>query len=300
MTFSLEAEGRPAAFAGDRDDYPLRAVTGGWFATVGIPVLRGRAFNASDRADSRTVALVNEAMADRLYSGEDPIGRRLRTSETAPWMEIVGVVGETRHDGLDRAEGPVLYIPYAQKQWLWMSWMTLLIRTAGEPLALVPEVERQVWALDPQLPLQRATTVENLYAESLASRRFTTTLLSIFAGLALVLGIVGLYGVVSRVVAERGNELGIRIALGASPSRVVAGVVAEGLRPTLLGVGIGLLATALLRNAIAGLLYGTGPLDPVALGATAAGLVLFSIAACLVPAARAVRLDPSTTLRAEV
>jgi putative ABC transport system permease protein len=297
MTFSLELEDRPAAFAGDRDDYPLRAVTSGYFEATGVPVLRGRSLSPSDRTDSRAVALINQAMADRVYPATDPIGRRIRTSDSGPWREIVGVIGDTRHDGLDRSEGPVVYIPYSQKQWTWMSWLTLLIRTSGEPLALVPEVERQVWALDPQLPLQRATTVEDLYSDDLASRRFTTTLLSIFAALALILGIVGLYGVVSWGVAERTNELGVRLALGAAPRRVVADVVGEGLRLALVGVGIGFIAAVLLRRTIAGLLYGTGALDPVALGGTAALLILCSAVACIVPATRAIRVDPATTLR---
>lgn len=298
MTFTVDVEDRPAAFAGDRDDYPLRAVSADWFATLELPVLQGRALNASDRADSRPVAVVNRAMAERLYAGENPIGRRLRTSENGPWLEIVGVVGNTRHDSLDQVDGPVVYIPYAQKRWLWMSWMTLMVRTSGEPMALVPQMEKEVWALDPQLPLQQVRTAEDLYAGSLASRRFTTTLLSIFAALALVLGMAGLYGVVSRGIAERRQELGIRLALGASPARVVGEVVADGLRPTLLGVGIGLVATALLRNAIAGMLYATGPLDPLALGGTAAGLIVFAVLACLIPAAHVTRVDPSSALRA--
>ena len=298
MTFSIEVEGRPDAFDGTRSDHLLRAVTDDWFTTTGIPV-RGRGFTSTDRRDGARVAIINEAMARQVWPGEDAMGKRLRPSVQDGWFEIVGIAGDTRHFGLDRVEGPVIYIPWSQKPWTWLSWMSVMVRTNGEPMDALPAIQREVWTLDPDLPIQRAVPVTSLYADNLASRRFTTALLGIFAALALTLGIVGLYGVIAFSVAERSREIGVRLALGASPSRVIKAILTDGLVLALAGIGIGLVAAILMRATIRGLLFDTRPLEPLTLAAAALLLVAGASAATIVPALRAVRIQPASTLRSD-
>jgi predicted permease len=299
MTRNFAIEGRPDAFAGMRDDYPYRAVTDGWFETLGLPVLRGRSFTAADDRDARGVVVVNEAMARRAWPGQDAVGRQMRFGDDEALYEVVGVVANVRHNGLDAVEGPGVYAPYYQKDWTWLTWMTLMVRTTGDPSSVASAVRQAVWAVDPDLPLQRLSTVDDLYAETLSVRRFTTLLLGAFAALAITLGLIGLYGVLSWGVAERAREIGVRLALGAGRLRVLLDVLAEGAIVSGAGIAIGMIAVVVLRGTIRGLLYELQPLDPLTLGVAGLGLMATCLLATLVPALRAMRVAPATALRAD-
>ena len=299
-TFSFEIEGRPRPGPNPRQEpASLRPVTSDYFRRVGIPLVAGRAFTARDRADAPPVALINRTMADRLWPRGDAVGSRIRRGEDQPWIEVVGIVGDTRHFGLERPVEPAWYIPYDQAPWDWMSWMTLLVRSdRAEPLALAGAIEQAVWAVDPELPIGRIGLVDEYYAEALARRRFVTFLLGGFAALALLLGGVGLYGVLSYSVARRTREFGVRIALGASPVSVAAGVVREGLVLTSMGLLVGSAAALALSRFLRHLLWGVSPADPVTIASVAVVLLGAAAAACWVPARRATRANPIIALRA--
>jgi predicted permease len=299
MTRSYRIPGRPEAFTATRDDYPYRAVTDGWFETLRAPVLEGRGIAAGDRRDGAGVVVVNEAMARLAWPDRDAVGQRIEFGQDGRSYDVVGVVGDTRHDGLETVEGPVVYAPYVQKDWGWLTWMTVMVRSVDDPLALAESVRRAVWAVDPALPIQRLSTLDMLYADSLAVRRFTTVLLGMFAGLAIVLGLVGLYGVMSWGVAEREREIGVRLALGAGRRRVVSSVLAEATGSALAGIAIGLLVATGLRGVVRGLLFELRPLDPITLLAAGSGLLVFCLLASLVPALRATRVEPASSLRSD-
>jgi predicted permease len=243
------------------------------------------------------VLVINQATSRRYWPGEDPVGKRLAFQPEGPWYEIVGVVGDTRHQGLEAPADPATYAPLAQKSWFWLTWMTLLVRADGDPLALADAVRDEVWALDPNLPVLEVRTVESLYRESLARRRFNTLVLSLFAGFALLLGLVGLYGVMAFSVVRRTREIGIRMALGARAGTVAGLVLRQGAALTLAGLAAGTAAALASSRLMSGLLYGIEPHDPATLAAAAALLAALSLAACFLPARRAARLDPTRALK---
>ncbi|HEX9893186.1 MAG TPA: ABC transporter permease [Gemmatimonadales bacterium] len=299
-TFSFAIQGRESPNPSGRfDPVPMEAVMPGYFSRLGIPLRRGRTFDSRDRADAPPVAVINETLARVLWPGTDPIGQRIAFRTDAPWLEIVGVVGDTRMLGADRPPAPILYLPFSQKTWAWLRWQTVLIRAdAGlNPVDLLPAIRAAAAEVDPQLVLPRVSTVNQLYAESAARRRFATLLLGGFAAAALALGLIGVYGVLSTAVAQRSQELAIRVALGAGRSRVIALILRQALSLTLAGVAIGLLAAAGATRLLGSLLFGVSPLDPVTFGAVGAILLLVSAGAALIPAWRAARVDPIGAMR---
>jgi putative ABC transport system permease protein len=301
MTFSYAIEGRPATNPSGREEaQPVHVVTPEYFRVLGIRLRRGRTFDDRDRAGAPTVTIVNEAFARRHWPGEDALGRRfsLRGPE-GPWLEIVGVVGDTRMLSADAVPGPVFYLPHAQKERDWMTWMALLVRAepGRDPRSLAPAVRAAVRELDPRLPVHRIATVEELYGESTARRRFATTLLTAFAALALLLGTVGMYGVLSYAVAQRRREIGIRIALGARSTTVVGDVLRQALALTALGVVIGLAGALALTRLLGALLYEVSPADPATYVAVALLLAVVAAVAAWMPAWRATRIDPLVVLR---
>jgi predicted permease len=300
-TFSFVIEGRVATQPGaEEGPVPLRPVTPGFFATMGIPLQDGRLPNAFDRADAPRVLAVNETFAQRYWPRERAVGKRISFDEhEGPWYEIVGVVGDTRHFGLDQPVEPAIYMPYAQKRWGWMSWMTFMIRAQGDPLDLVPAIRRAIWSLDDRLPIRELALVEDLYAESNARRRFAAILVVTFAGIAVTLALLGVYGVVSYTVAQRRRELGVRKALGAEERRIVLGVLGQGLFVAAGGVAAGLVGAVVLTRLMTSLLFGVRATDPPTFAFTAALLVAVSLAACWIPARHAARVDPMEALRHE-
>ncbi len=296
MTRTIAVEGYRFA-TGERNDLAFHAVTPNYFATMGMSLQSGRAFTDTDRAGALPVIVVNESMARRFWPNADPIGRRVRFEEDGPWHEVVGLVADTHHDGLDREPPALIYAPFAQKDWRWLTWMTVMVRTEAEPLALTRAVQREIWALDASLPVQSFSTLDRIYAESVARRRFNTLLLGSFAALALALGAVGVYGVVGYTVAQRSREIGIRMALGARARSVVAGIVGRGLRLALTGTVLGVLAALAASRLLSGLLFGVAATDPVTFAAAPFVILAVAVVSAWLPARRAARVEPLTVLR---
>ena len=301
MTFSFAIEGRPSRTASGREEaQALRVVAGDYFRVMGIPVRRGRAFAPTDRTDSPPVAIVNESLARLLWSRLDPVGSRLSfIGPSGPWIQVVGVVGDTRSNAADAAAVPAMYVPFSQKRWPWLTWMTLVIRTDGadDTNTLGSSLRGLVRQIDSRLPIQSLATVPGLYRESVARRRFATMLTGAFAALALLLGMVGMYGVLSYGVVQRRREFGIRLALGARASQVTGAVVREALALAAIALIVGITASLGLTRLLSGLLYETSPRDPVTFAAVAAVVAVVAVAAAWVPARRATRIDPAMTIR---
>jgi putative ABC transport system permease protein len=302
MTFSYAIDGRPSSNPSGREDaVPLQGVTRGYFETMRIPVVRGRGFTDADRGDAPRVVLINQALARQYWPEGDAVGARINFRPgQMPWREIVGVVGDTRDEGPAADVAPTIYVPLAQREetWGWMSWQTLVVRAAaGNPLDLVPDVRSAVRAVDGNLPLLDVSTVERALAEGEGRRRMAAGLVGAFAIVALVLGTVGVYGVMSFTVAEQRQEIGIRLALGARPSSVAADVVRRGLFFAGSGVLVGLGAAAATTGVLESLLYEVPATDPVTFVSTALLLLIVATAAAWFPARRAMRVDPISALR---
>ncbi|MGH7541687.1 MAG: FtsX-like permease family protein, partial [Gemmatimonadota bacterium] len=275
----------------------VRTATPGLLAALGTPVLRGRGVEIRDRAGAPPVVLVNQALADRHFPGEDPVGRRLRIQDEP--REIVGVVADVRQFALDRPAEPVLYLPLAQApRWL-TSNAYLVLRAAGDPAALARGARATVRGVDPRIPVSEVRTMERVIGENVAEPRFRTTLLVAFGALALALAAIGIYGVIAYGVAERRRELAVRVAVGATRRGVLATVLGDGMRPVLLGLAFGLLGALAAGRLLASLLFGVSPADPITLLAVAALTAGAGALANYVPARRASRVDPMIALRAE-
>jgi len=281
-------------------------VTPGYFDTLRIPVLEGRAFDETDRATTRPVAIVNQAMADAYWPGENPIGRTLRLTfvPEEPSREIVGVVGNTRVSRFDTQPPRILYVPYLQhtRQWQGPAWwdrmrMAYVVRTAGDPMRLAQAVRRAVAEVDAIHPAADFRTVEGDLGAETQGLRAQMILFGAFGGLALVLASVGIYGVIAYSVAQRTREIGIRMALGAPAGGVLGLVAGQALGIVLVGQGVGLATALALTRVLASTLWGVSATDPVTFAS--AGVVLFGAAlcACLVPARRAIKIDPTVALR---
>jgi putative ABC transport system permease protein len=264
-----------------------------------IPVIRGRSLLETDRVETPLVAVINEALARRVWPNEDPLGRRL-TFWGAPedpdteWATIVGVVGNTTPDGLDRPPVGEVYLAQSQSP---LNRTTFVVRTAEDPYALVPALREAVRRVDPSLPVYGILSLEDVLAESMAERRFRMLLMSVFAVMALTMASVGLYGVLSFSVAQRTKEIGIRKALGAPYRVVVTQVVRQGYARVLTGLGFGLLGSPLLGRAMASQVYGVRTTDPPTYLAATAVLAGVALLACWIPATRAARVDAVDAIR---
>jgi putative ABC transport system permease protein len=292
------AEGEmPAAGASMRAD--IRMATPDYFKTVGMSVVRGRPFNAQDGPEAARVVIINESLARRTWPGLDPVGRRLvvdySSSGTYPY-EVVGVVNDIRFYGLRTAPRPELYLPHAQRSYLIMN---MAVRTAADPAALVPLVRQALRDVDPDQPAHSIVPLGELVGDSVERDRFAMGLLGAFAGVALLLAVMGVYGLLSYLVRQRTTEFGIRLALGAQRGDIFRLVVRHGGGMALVGLGVGLAASMILTRLLAGMLFGVSPLDPVTLGGVLALLSLAVLAACVLPARRATRVDVNTALRYE-
>jgi putative ABC transport system permease protein len=298
---SFEIEGRPL----EPKDHPSADffTTGvGYFKTMGIPIVKGRDFDQRDQHGSTPVIIITEEFARQHFPNEDPIGKRVRPGistiegEDSTMCEIVGVVGDVRNRGLNTPPRPAYYTPHTQVPF---SQMVMVAKTNIEPRTLIPAVTKDVASMDADLPLFGVKTMDEYLAASVAAPRFSTTLLSIFAAVALVLTVVGLYGVMSYSVAQRTNEIGIRLALGAQGSDVLLMVIRQGSKLILLGIGIGLVGAFALTRLVESLLFGVTTKDPFTFAAVALLLALVALFACYVPAWRATKVDPMEALRCE-
>jgi predicted permease len=274
----------------------LRRAMHDYFAAMGMPIVRGRGFDRRDGPDAPSVVVVNEPLARRLFPGEDPVGKRMRLAENAGvgLATIVGVVGDVRHDGLEAVPEPEVYIHYLQNPPV---APLIVIRTTTDPARLAESVRAVARDVDPELRPYDIRTMADLRRQAVTERRFLTILATAFGALALLLAMVGVYGVMTLVVTERTQEVGIRLAIGATPGQVLRLVIGDGLRIAAVGAALGLVAAVSLTPLMAAQLYGIGPMDPLTLAGVPIVLLLVACAACLVPARRAMRIDPVTALR---
>ena len=300
LSTRLEIRGREAS-DGERADVEFRRATGGYFDAMGIAMLAGRAFDGRDGPEAPPVMIVSRTAAERLWPGEDPVGRHARfwfvgITPDAPWIEIVGVAGDVRHFGLDESAPPVVYVPFSQGP---PGSPLLAVRTPGDPLAIVGAVRDRLRALDHSIVMWDVQAMTARVGASVAGRRFNLLLLGLFSAIALVLAAVGIYGVMAYGVRRRSQEIGIRMALGATGRNVVRMIVRRGLRLTAVGLAAGLLGALLLTRLIRGLLFGVEPTDPVTLAGTTALLGLVALLASWIPSRRAIRVNPVDALRHE-
>jgi putative ABC transport system permease protein len=302
MEHNVVIKGRPEIAVGEEPEISAHEATPRYFGTMHIPLLAGRTFADIDTLKAPAVAIITRSMADQFFPGEDPIGAQVAWARSPEklWMTIVGVVGDVRHDGLDAQAQPALYTPVAQKQMPWKRSASIVVRTrAADPLLAFSSVQQAVLHADAQLPVTLVEPMTQVMAESLETRRFNLVLLCAFAAIALLLAVVGIYGVVSFLVLQRTQEIGIRVALGARPSKVVAMIMSDGLSSTAIGVVIGVIAGAALLRLARGMLYAVSSSDPLALGGAVIVLLLVAAVACFIPARRAAKIDPVSALRVD-
>jgi predicted permease len=298
LTFAIT--GHPKPNANDEPRAQVRVATPGYFRAMGIPLLRGRGFTAQDRNGAPMALLISQEAARRYWPNEDPIGQTLETG----WHQdgrafggtIVGVVGDVRQFSL--AARPSAHIYAALAQWP-LDEMSVVMRSTTTPAATLGAARDVVRSLDPQLPVYEARPLEDIVRESIAERRFYALLLATFAALALVLAAVGIYGVIAYAVQQRRRELGIRIALGASREKVIGMVIRQALTLTLIGVAAGLMTAVALMRVLQGQLFSVTTTDPLTFVMVAMILVGVALLACLVPARRALAVDPASAMRAE-
>lgn len=290
--------GRPEPPPGQGPGTDVRVVDAGYFQTMGIPLLRGRNFSDLEQKEAKRVILINEALARKHFPNEDPIGQRLDVAmfEKPVITEIIGVVGNVRYDSLIDEAPPAVYFPHPE---LAYPFMTLALRTDGDPTLLAPAVQREIRALDPHQPVGDVRTMNQVMSEAVSRSRFNTLLLGLFAGLATLLSAVGIFGVMNYSVSLRTRELGLRLAIGAQPRQVLLLVLKQGLMLTVFGVGIGLLAAFALTRLLSGLLFGVEAVDATTFATISLLLVFISLLACYLPARRAMRIDPMMALRYE-
>lgn len=297
---TLSVEGRPAPRNTVNVPVPFDTVTNGYFATLGIPITRGRLFGPEDRATSAASVLVNESFVRRFFASEDPLGKRVTFSnpqnKNARWLTIVGVVADTRRGGIGRPAWAELYFPLTQSA---DPRLTLLVRTAGDPITMARAVQEQVWAIDPAQPVASIRTLEELLARAQMTRRFVMLMLGMFAAVSLLLAVVGIYGVIAYSTAQRTHEIGVRLALGATRVEILHMVLGDGLRIGALGTLIGIAAAAAASRLLSGLLFGVSPHDPLTFVALPVGLLIVVLLASWIPARRALGVEPVTALRTE-
>jgi putative ABC transport system permease protein len=301
FSITFQIEGRPVA-PKDEPSGDFFATGVGYFRAMGIPIIKGRDFDQRDQHGSTPVVIITETLARQFFPNEDPLGKRIHPgistidNEVSTMREIIGVVGDVRNRTLNTEPRPAYYVPNAQVPF---DQMTMVVKTTGDPHNLISAVRKEVGAMDADVPLFGIKSMEEYLSASVAAPRFNTTLLSIFAGVALVLTIVGLYGVMSYSVAQRTNEIGIRLALGAQSRDVLLMVVKQGAVLIVLGLAIGLGAAFGVMRVIESLLFGVKAKDPFTFVAVAAVLAVVALLACYIPALRATRVDPMEALRCE-
>jgi putative ABC transport system permease protein len=298
----FEIDDRPAPLPGQRPLTEYRMISLDYFSSIGMTLSHGRAFTRHDTEDAPGVVIINETMAARFFAGEEPIGKRIGLSgNPRDWREIVGVVRDVRNYGVDADVKPEVYVPFLQNAPAYLSGvasaMTAVVRSTNDPSALTNALREQVRALDKDQPISEIRTMESYLSESMAQRRFNMFLLGAFAGLALVLAAVGIYGVISYTVTQRTHEMGIRIALGARGSDIFKLVFAQAMLTTGAGIVIGLGAALGLTRLLQNLLYHVTATDPLVFASITLLLLLVAMGATYIPARRAMKVDPITALR---
>jgi putative ABC transport system permease protein len=298
---NLIIEGRPRTAPNDSAITRIHIVSSDYLRTLGVPLLQGRALTAGDTSTTVPVAVINEMAAKRFWNGEDPIGKRFSLSYAKPegqevWRQVVGIVKNTHHSGLVQEPGAEVYIPVAQEPW--PSYL-LFVRSSLPQAEIARAIRQAVAAVDKNQPIMTIFSMDDLLSDSVSTQRFSLLLIGGFSALALILAMMGVYGVVSYTVAQRTPEIGIRIALGAQGRDVRRLVLAQGLKPVIIGSAIGLIAALTLSRVLSSLLYGVTATDPVTFVIVALLLTFVALVACYLPARRATKIDPMVALRIE-
>jgi len=301
LTHNLAIEGQAPVTEGDEPEVDTICVMGDYFGVMRIAMRAGRALTPQDDENHPLVAVVNESLARRYFAGQDAIGQRIRWArEKEPrWMTIVGVVADVKQYSLAEPAYPAVFTPFAQTNEGWRRWMAVVVRMPDATAAQLPTIKRQVWDLDPQIPLNRIVSMDELLGLSLVERQFNMSLLGLFAALSVVLVAVGIYGVTAYSVSQRTHEIGIRIAVGARRLDVLRLVMGQGVRMAALGTALGLAGAFALTRLMTKLLFGISATDPLTFAAVAGLMLAVVLVASFVPARRAMRVDPMVALRYE-
>ncbi|HZQ51089.1 MAG TPA: ABC transporter permease [Bryobacteraceae bacterium] len=289
---SVQIEGHPLQHPGPCEDL----ITGRYFQTAGVRLLRGRSFSSRDRRGSLPVAIVNEAMARAYWPNGDPIGKRFRFKASDPWLTVVGVAGDMRRQGMERPIAPQVFLPHRQGE---DNMMDVIVRTTGDPAKAAALVRGAIQALDKSVAKFKVSTVDEELAQETSERRFNTFLVGSFAFAALFLSAIGIYGLLHQLVVQRTSEIAVRMALGARPNAVQALVLRQGLALALVGALLGLTVALFAARFVSKLLYEVAPTDPIALGGSVLLLLAVAGIACWMPSVRAARIDPMRVLRQE-
>ena len=296
---SFAIEGRPSDNNTPSPDEELRQVSPDYFRALGTPLIKGRFFTAADKADAPPVIIINQAFAKKFWPNEGALGKRIvmgGMSADPKWITIVGIVGDMRHFGLEMDPKPEMYVPFAQNAYFTTIYV---VRSDQDPQALLAAIRREIQAIDPAVPLANVRSFENLIADSIAPRRLSVVLLGVFAGVAVLLAGVGIYGVMSFLVVQRTHELGVRMALGAQRSDVLKLVLVRSLKLISAGTIIGLIIAVMSTHTLRALLYSVSAFDVTTFAVVTILLGAIALAASYVPAIRATRADPRVVLTAE-
>jgi putative ABC transport system permease protein len=272
------------------------SISPAYFQTLGVPLLKGRNFSDADTEKSAQVVIISQSLAIHYWPHEDPIGHHIQIARQPASSEIVGVVSDLRNRGVGRDPGEELYTPVPQRPW---GNMSVLVKTSGNPLQIVPAIRSAIQSVDRDQPMTQIRSLEEDLSSSVGQQRVSALLLGIFAALALVLAAIGIYGVTSYSVAQRVKEIGIRIAMGAQPRDVLRLILGFGAKLAVIGVVIGVIAALALTQLMKSMLFGVTATDPLTLGAVSLTLVAVTLLACYIPARRAMNVDPVIALRAE-
>jgi predicted permease len=295
FTRPIQIEGHPVPEGQPAPRAELRTVTPEYFRVIGLPLVRGRIFSERDDMEAPPAVVVSQAMARHFWGEEDPIGKRIGLGNPPVWNEIVGIVGDVKEYGPGKDAPLEIYQPFAQGGFVGR----IVVRTTADPLQLSEMLRTAVLKADPDAPADQFRTLEQVHSESVAAPRLTTLLLGIFAGLALVITATGIAGVLALGVSQRTHEIGIRMALGATPGQVLAMVLGQGLRLVFIGLALGMAGAVALTRLMSGLLFGVEPTDPLTFAAVSLVLIAVAVLACLLPARRASTIDPMLALRTE-
>jgi len=289
QTQQIEFEGR-----GINVNTDARSASPDYFRTLGIPLLAGRAFRDDDTADRPPIGILDDRVARQVFGNESPLGKRFRETSGSPWVEIVGVVGHIRHEGLDRDLRPQVYWPYAQRT---QDRVAMVVKTTGDPAGMTPAIRAAIREVDSNQPLYDVYPMSEFIARTLLAQRLNLVLVGSFAGLALLLASLGLYGIVAQLTARRSREFGVRLAVGATPGHLLAMVLRQSLGRASVGLTVGLLLSGAITRLLMTMIHGVAPLDPLTYTSVAVLLLIVVVAASYVPARRASRTDPVSALR---
>jgi putative ABC transport system permease protein len=273
-----------------------RSASPDYFRTLGIPILGGRTFRDEDTADRAPVGIIDERVAHQVFGNQNPLGKRFRIPIVPgmPWVEVVGVAGHIRHEGLDRDPRPQVYWPYAQRT---QDRLAMVIRTTGDPASMTPAIRAAIREVDPNQPLYDVNPMAAFVARTLLAQRLNLVLVGSFAALALLLASLGLYAVISHLTARRSREFGVRLAVGATPAHLLAIVLRQSLARASVGVAAGLLFSGAITSLLTTMIHGVTPLDPLTYTSVAVLLLIVVVTASFIPARRASRTDPASVLR---